>query len=123
MRAYDLKGGSIKALVSLGLIGDRLPVAATPSSPEVAAAPSPQHANRRSIQPLPHPGGEGTVLGVIVALCSTSVLRSVLYEVSALDASIFLFVTLILAGVALLASSIPARRATKADPMVALGRG
>ncbi len=67
--------------------------------------------------------GAGTLLGLIVALFSTSVLRSVLYEVSALDVPIFLFVTFILAAVALLASYIPARRATRADPMVALGRG
>jgi putative ABC transport system permease protein len=67
--------------------------------------------------------GAGTVLGLIVALLGTSALRSVLYEVSALDLSTFLFVTLILALVALAASYIPARRATRADPMIALGRG
>ncbi len=65
----------------------------------------------------------GTILGLIVALLSTSALRSVLYEVSALDLSTFLFVTLILTLVALIASYIPARRATRADPMIALGRG
>ena len=67
--------------------------------------------------------GAGTLLGLIVALFSTSVLRSVLYEVSTLDVPTFLFVTLTLALVALLASYIPARRATRADPMIALGRG
>jgi ABC-type antimicrobial peptide transport system permease subunit len=67
--------------------------------------------------------GAGTILGLIVALLSTSVLRSVLYEVSTLDAPTFLFVTLALACVALIASYIPARRATRADPMLALGRG
>jgi len=67
--------------------------------------------------------GAGTVLGLIVALLGTSALRSVLYEVSALDLSTFLFVTFTLALVALAASYIPARRATRADPMIALGRG
>ena len=67
--------------------------------------------------------GAGTALGLVVALLSTSALRSVLYEVSALDLSTFLFVTLVLTVVALLASYIPARRATRADPMIALGRG
>ena len=67
--------------------------------------------------------GAGTLLGLIVALFSTSVLRSVLYDVSALDLPTFLLVTLTLAIVALLASYIPARRATQADPMLALGRG
>ncbi len=67
--------------------------------------------------------GAGTLVGLIVALFSTSILRSVLFDVSALDLTTFLFVTLTLAVVALLASYIPARRATKADPMIALGRG
>ncbi|HEX4666931.1 MAG TPA: ABC transporter permease [Chthoniobacterales bacterium] len=67
--------------------------------------------------------GAGTVLGLIVAFLSTSALRSVLYEVSALDLTTFLFVTFTLAFVALVASYIPARRATRADPMIVLGRG
>jgi putative ABC transport system permease protein len=67
--------------------------------------------------------GAGTVLGLIVALLSTSALRSVLYEVGALDLSTFVFVTLTLTLVALVASYFPARRATRADPMIALGRG
>ncbi len=67
--------------------------------------------------------GAGTLLGLIVALLSMPVLRSVLYEVSALDLPTFLFVTFVLAVVALFASYIPARRATRADPMIALGRG
>jgi putative ABC transport system permease protein len=67
--------------------------------------------------------GAGTLLGLIVALLSTPVLRSVLYEVSAVDLSTFVFVTFVLALVAFFASYIPARRATRADPMIALGRG
>jgi putative ABC transport system permease protein len=67
--------------------------------------------------------GAGTIFGLIVALFSTSILRSVLFQVSALDVPTFLFVTLTLALVALIASYIPARRATRADPMIALGRG
>lgn len=67
--------------------------------------------------------GAGTALGLIVAFLSTSALRSALYEVSALDLPTFLFVTFTLALVALVASYIPARRATRADPMIALGRG
>ena len=65
----------------------------------------------------------GTLLGLIVALLSTSVLRSALYGTSALDLATFLVVTLTLTLVAFLASYIPARRATRADPMIALGRG
>ncbi|MBA3961849.1 MAG: ABC transporter permease [Chthoniobacterales bacterium] len=67
--------------------------------------------------------GAGTILGLIAALLSTSVIHSVLYNVSTLDLSTFVLVTLTLALVALVASYIPARRATRADPMLALGRG
>ena len=66
--------------------------------------------------------GAGTILGLIVAFLTTSLLRSALYATSSLDLTTFALVTLTLALVALLASYIPARRATKADPMIALGR-
>ncbi len=65
--------------------------------------------------------GTGTLLGLIVALLSTSLLRSVLYSVSALDLTTFFLVTCALALVAFFASYIPARRAMRADPMIALG--
>jgi putative ABC transport system permease protein len=67
--------------------------------------------------------GAGTAIGLVVALLCTSFLRAALYETSALDLTTFGFVTLTLALVAFLASYIPARRATRADPMIALGRG
>ena len=57
-----------------------------------------------------------------MALLSTSLLHSALYEVSAFDLPTFLFVTVVLALVAFVASYIPARRATRADPMIALAR-
>jgi putative ABC transport system permease protein len=65
----------------------------------------------------------GTAVGLIVALLSASALQSVLYQVSTLDLPTFTFVTIALAAVALFASYVPARRATRADPMIALGHG
>ena len=65
--------------------------------------------------------GAGAAIGLIVALMSTRVLRALLYSVSAFDAATFILVTLVIALVALAASYLPARRATKADPMIALG--
>ena len=64
--------------------------------------------------------GSGAILGLVAAFFCTSLLRSALYEVSTLDLPTFLFVTLTLALVALFASYVPALRATKADPMIAL---
>jgi len=65
--------------------------------------------------------GIGAAIGLPVAVFSNSALRTLLYQVSPFDLSIFLVVTSILAGVALLASCIPALRAARADPVVALG--
>jgi putative ABC transport system permease protein len=62
----------------------------------------------------------GATIGLPLALLSNSALRTVLYKVSPFDVSVFLVVTVVLAGVGLLASYLPAVRATRGDPMIAL---
>jgi putative ABC transport system permease protein len=62
----------------------------------------------------------GVAVGNACALELTRFLSSLLYEVKPTDRVTFILVSLILTTVALLASYIPSRRATKVDPMVAL---
>jgi ABC-type antimicrobial peptide transport system permease subunit len=64
--------------------------------------------------------GVGVCAGAAGSVALARVLSSLLYDVKPVDWPTYLFVALLLAGVALLASYIPARRATKVDPMVAL---
>ncbi|HET9479683.1 MAG TPA: ABC transporter permease [Pyrinomonadaceae bacterium] len=62
----------------------------------------------------------GAALGVFGAYVATRAITSVLYGVSATDPFTFVFVSVLLVGVALVASYVPSRRATKVDPLVAL---
>jgi putative ABC transport system permease protein len=62
----------------------------------------------------------GLAIGLPVALALGRVMAGALFGVVALDSITFLGIALLLTGVALLAGYLPARRATKVDPMVAL---
>src|SRR5262249_38824181 len=64
--------------------------------------------------------GAGLALGMLASWAAQRVLKSQLYDVSATDPLTVTVISLLLVAVALVACWIPARRATKVDPMVAL---
>ena len=62
----------------------------------------------------------GMFCGLLFALGLSKIIASLLYGVSATDPLAFLLISVLLAAVALLASFLPARRATKVDPVMAI---
>jgi putative ABC transport system permease protein len=62
----------------------------------------------------------GAVIGLAAAAAFTRLMQALLYGVSVLDPLTFLATPLLLGGVAFLAAFLPARRATRVDPMLAL---
>ena len=64
--------------------------------------------------------GAGAAIGLVVALAASRLLRNELFHVSSFDPLTFALMAAVLIAAALLASYIPARRATRVDPMVAL---
>ena len=62
----------------------------------------------------------GVAAGLLASVAATRLLVGMLFAVSPLDPLTFMVVAVVLVAAALLASFIPARRATKVDPMVAL---
>jgi ABC-type antimicrobial peptide transport system permease subunit len=62
----------------------------------------------------------GLVIGILGALAVTGSMSGLLYGITATDPMTYISISLGLAAVAALASYLPARRATRVDPMVAL---
>jgi len=60
------------------------------------------------------------VIGIAGSLLLTNLMSSLLFNVKSTDPVMFLFVALVLTGVSALAAYLPAWKATRVDPMVAL---
>jgi ABC-type antimicrobial peptide transport system permease subunit len=67
--------------------------------------------------------GVGIVAGLVFSASTASMMASLLYGIRPHDPAVFLVVPLLLLAVAVLASYLPARRATKISPIVALREG
>jgi len=64
--------------------------------------------------------GIGLTIGLVLSLLSSHLLSALLYDISATDLMTFVCVSLLLLGVALLASYLPARKAARVNPIIAL---
>jgi putative ABC transport system permease protein len=64
--------------------------------------------------------GAGIAVGLAGSLLVSRLLTSLLFEVSATDPAVFAGIALLLVSVGTLAGLLPARRATLADPMIAI---
>jgi ABC-type antimicrobial peptide transport system permease subunit len=64
--------------------------------------------------------GAGLLAGVAAAVALTRLLQSQLFQISSLDAKTYAIAVGTLAAVAALAAFLPARRATRVDPVIAL---
>src|SRR5262245_514225 len=64
--------------------------------------------------------GGGILIGVVAAFALTRLMQGLLFEISPTDPVTFIGVILVVTTVAILASYIPARRALRVDPLVAL---
>ena len=62
----------------------------------------------------------GVAIGLVTALLTTQALGTLLYEVRAIDPLTYAAASIVMVGVGLLASYVPARRAARVDPMISL---
>ncbi len=62
----------------------------------------------------------GVIAGLLASVAVTRVMESILFEVDPLDPAVLAAVTSLVLGVALAATLLPARRATRVDPVVVL---
>jgi putative ABC transport system permease protein len=120
---FSIFGGIALALASVGVYGV-LSYAVSQRRQEIGVRMA-LGASRQSVFTLfvahgAKLAGIGIISGVVGAFAVTRVVNSLLYNVTATDPLSFIATAAFLAAVAVLASYVPARRATGVDPMIAL---
>jgi putative ABC transport system permease protein len=120
---FTLFGGVALTLAAVGLYGV-VSYSVTQRRREIGIRSALGAGPRRLVAMVLRQGGVlaalGAALGTGVALGTTRAIGSVLYEVEPLDTASFALAVTVLGAAALLASWLPARRAARVDPMVAL---
>jgi ABC-type antimicrobial peptide transport system permease subunit len=86
----------------------------------MALGASPEGVRRMVVWQGMRLAGIGVVIGVVTALELTRFMAGLVYRVKTWDPTLFAAVALLLSAVAWFASYVPARRASRVDPMVAL---
>jgi putative ABC transport system permease protein len=120
---FTVFGGLALALAAVGLYGV-VSYSVTQRRREIGIRAALGAGPRRLVAMVLRQGGglaaAGSVLGLALAVVTTRAIGSVLYEVEPLDTASFALAVAVLSGAALLASWLPARRAARVDPMIAL---
>jgi ABC-type antimicrobial peptide transport system permease subunit len=86
----------------------------------LALGAAPSHLLRTVLRQAAWLAFAGTTAGIVVALALGRLVRSLVYNVSPTDPLTFAAVAIMVLAVALLSCYLPARRATRADPMITL---
>jgi putative ABC transport system permease protein len=123
MLLFTLLGGLALALATVGVYGV-VAYSVTQRTHEIgvrmAIGAKPSDVVRMVLGEGGRLAAAGVAVGSAVAIAGARLIRGLLFEISATDPLTFAGVAIGLLGVALLASYVPARRATRVDPMVAL---
>jgi predicted permease len=122
-RMFSLFGGIALLLAVIGLYGVRAYSVARRTREigirmalGASSAETQQMVMREGLQLM----AVGTGIGLVLSLLLNSVLAGMLFQVSGADPLVFSVAVLLLGGVSMLACYVPARRAARIDPMVAL---
>jgi putative ABC transport system permease protein len=123
MLLFMLLGGLALALATVGVYGV-VAYAVTLRTHEIGVRMAIGAKPADVVRMMLNEGGRlaiaGVAVGSVLALAGARLIRGLLFEISATDPLTFAAVAVGLLGVALTASYIPARRATRVDPMIAL---